>query len=232
MAIRRMFSKTVVCSGRFVRLSHMAQLLYYHLGMEADDDGYVEAYALLRVIGCGEESLEELEQAGFVTLCDRENLVVYILDWRRNNLIRADRYSPSIYLEQYPMENPEQKSEPDPIPSAPPAPQEETACPEEAVFLGDSRLTQVRLGKDRLDKNRLDKNRLAQHRSAQVSTGQVNLETGASRARNAGKEKSASPKTGEADMILGENSCNPFDILSNSKHFIESWKPPKKGVPV
>ena len=122
----------------------------------------------------------------------------------------------------------EQKSEPVPIPSTPeapqeePNPQEETACQTQAPFLGDSRLTQVRLGKNRLDKFRLD-----QHRS-----NQVRLETVASRARNAGKEKSASPKIEEADMIRDENTVNSFDILSNSKQFIETWKPPKKGVPV
>ena len=226
MAIRRMFSKTVVGSGRFLRMRLESQLLYYHLGMEADDDGYVEAYGRLRLNGCTEENLKELEKAGFVTVCDWEDLVVYILDWRRNNLIRADRYTPSIYREVYPMEDQkprEQKSEPkEPEAKAAEEAPEEPASQTQAPFLGDSRLTQVRSGKDRLDKFRLD-----QHRSNQVST-----ETVASRARNAGKEKSASPETGEADMICDKNAVNSFDILSNSKHFIESWKPPKKGVPV
>ena len=228
MANRRMFSRTVVCSGRFLRMSVEGQVLYYHLGMEADDDGYAEAYALLRISGCREENLEELEKAGFITVCDWENLVVYIRDWRRNNLIRTDRYTPSIYREIYPMENEkpqEQKSAP--VSEAAEEAREEPAPQTEAPFLGDRRLTQVRLGKDRLDKFSSD-----QHRSAQVSTGQVIFETGASRARNAGDEKSASPKTGEADMIRDENTVNSFDILSNSKHFIEAWKPPKKGVPV
>lgn len=228
MANRRMFSRTVVCSGRFLRLRVESQVLYYYLGMEADDDGYAEAYGRLGLTGCTEENLKELEKAGFVTVCDWEDLVVYILDWRRNNLIRADRYTPSIYREVYPMENLkplEQKSEPQ-QPEAEAAeealPQEETACPTQAPFSDASRLTQVRLGKNRLDKNSLD-----QHRS-----NQVRFETGASRARDAGNEKSASPKSGEADMIRGENTGNSFDILPDSKHFIESWKPPKKGVPV
>ena len=148
MANRRMFSRTVVCSGRFLRLSVESQVLYYYLGMEADDDGYAEAYGRLGLTGCTEENLKELEKAGFVTVCDWEDLVVYILDWRRNNLIRADRYTPSIYREVYPMEEQkpqEQKSDPVPIPSTPeapqeePNPQEETACQTQAPFLGDSR---------------------------------------------------------------------------------------------
>lgn len=224
MAARRMFSRTVVCSGRFMRLSVEAQVLYYRLGMEADDDGYAEAYGVLRLSGCSEENLTELEQAGFVTVCDWENLVVYIRHWRKNNLIRADRYNPSIYREVYPMEEQkpqEQKSEP--VSGAPEA-GSEPLHPEqtEAPFLVDRRLTQVRLGK-----NRLDQISSVQHRS-----NQVRLAAGAPRGRDAGDEKSASPETGEADMICDINSWNPFDILSNSKPFIDSWDPYKKEVPV
>ena len=108
MANRRMFARTVTGSGRFLRLDGQSRLLYFQLGMEADDDGFAEAYAQLVLTGAGLEHLNELENAGFITICDRENLVVYITHWRTNNLIRSDRYTPSIYRDVYP--NPEKGS--------------------------------------------------------------------------------------------------------------------------
>ena len=39
MAERRMFSKSVIGSARFLRMPASSRLLYYDLGMQADDDG-------------------------------------------------------------------------------------------------------------------------------------------------------------------------------------------------
>lgn len=38
MASRRMFSKDVVCSDRFLDMPASAQALYFQYGLEADDD--------------------------------------------------------------------------------------------------------------------------------------------------------------------------------------------------
>ena len=97
MANRRMFSRAITGSGRFLRLSAQARALYYDLGMEADDDGFVEAFVRLRATGAEEVHLRELEQAGLILVLDEYNLVVYIQDWSINNTIRRDRYTPSIY---------------------------------------------------------------------------------------------------------------------------------------
>ena len=42
MAERRMFAKSIIGSARFLRMPVSARLLYYDLGMQADDDGVVE----------------------------------------------------------------------------------------------------------------------------------------------------------------------------------------------
>ena len=42
MAERRMFSKTITNSARFLMMPPSARLLYYDLGMAADDDGVVD----------------------------------------------------------------------------------------------------------------------------------------------------------------------------------------------
>ena len=96
MAERRMFAKSVVESARFVRLPPMAQSLYFHLGMNADDDGVVEAFMILGSTRATEKDLKLLAEKGFVTILN-DDLVTHITDWTRNNQIRADRYHESAY---------------------------------------------------------------------------------------------------------------------------------------
>ena len=98
MAERRMFAKSIINSGRFLRMPPTSRLLYYDLGMAADDDGIVEAFAILRSTGATEDDLRVLAAKGFVTVLNGD-LVTYITDWNRNNLIKKDRYHPSIYKE-------------------------------------------------------------------------------------------------------------------------------------
>lgn len=50
MAARRMFAKSVVESARFLKMPVSSQNLYFHLGMNADDDGIVEAYAVMNLV--------------------------------------------------------------------------------------------------------------------------------------------------------------------------------------
>lgn len=91
-----MFSKKVVNSARFLRLPAAARLLYYDLGMSADDDGVVEAYTVLQMDKVPEKNLQVLADKGFVRILNRD-LVTVIVDWRVNNLIKKDRYHASIY---------------------------------------------------------------------------------------------------------------------------------------
>ena len=96
MAERRMFSKRVIGSARFLRMSGSTQALYFHLGMAADDDGIVEAYPIMQMVNASEDDLRLLAAKGFVKVLN-EDLVTYILDWQENNKIRADRKVNSIY---------------------------------------------------------------------------------------------------------------------------------------
>lgn len=97
MASRRMFSKRVISSARFMKLTRDAQVLYFHLCMNADDDGAVEGFPVRRAIGVEEDAYANLEGRGFIRVLDRENEVVYITDWAEHNKIRADRIQPSMY---------------------------------------------------------------------------------------------------------------------------------------
>lgn len=96
MAERRMFARSVVGSSRFLKLSVQARLLYFDLGMDADDDGYAEAFATMRKTGAKDKTLKDLENQGFIKKIT-DDPVVKIVDWTINNQIRKDRYHPSRY---------------------------------------------------------------------------------------------------------------------------------------
>ena len=96
MAERRMFARSIIGSARFLRMPPSSRPLYYDLGMEADDDGCVEAFAVMRKTGAAEDDLRVLASKGFLKVLN-DDLVSVILDWKTNNYIQKDRYHPSIY---------------------------------------------------------------------------------------------------------------------------------------
>lgn len=107
MASRRMFAKSITDSARFLRMPAAARLLYFDLGMQADDDGVVEAFTVIRTTGASEDDLKVLENKDFVSILN-DDLVAYICDWEVNNRIRKERHHPSIYinlLEQWKRDN-------------------------------------------------------------------------------------------------------------------------------
>jgi hypothetical protein len=98
MAERRMFSKRITSSAKFLMMPSSSQLLYFHLGMNADDDGVVEAYTVMLQCKASEGDLAMLLDRGFAELLDPSNRIIYLTDWPENNRIRADRKVNSIYL--------------------------------------------------------------------------------------------------------------------------------------
>lgn len=98
MAERRMFAKSIINSGRFLRMPPTSRLLYYDLGMMADDDGIVEAYSVMAQTKATEDDLRVLVAKGYIRILN-DDLVSLICDWNTNNSIRSDRYHPSIYAE-------------------------------------------------------------------------------------------------------------------------------------
>ena len=99
MAIKRMFSKTITNSSNFLMMPSSSQNLYFHLGMNADDDGFCEHFTVMRMTDSKPDDLKVLQAKGFIKVFDDKVLV--IIDWKENNNIRNDRYTPSKYLEIY-----------------------------------------------------------------------------------------------------------------------------------
>lgn len=98
MANRRMFSKVITNSDLFLDMPMSSQLLYFHLGMNADDDGFVQLRSVMRTLGSTEDDARVLFAKAM--LLKFEDGVVVIRDWLIHNEIRRDRYKPSFYSEQ------------------------------------------------------------------------------------------------------------------------------------
>ena len=228
MANRRMFARSVTSSGRFLRMSPQARLLYYDLGMEADDDGFAEGFARLAATRAEEEHLFELEQRGFITIPDRENLVVHITDWEVNNQIRKDRYTPSVYRSVYPQcvgEAPVEKTEPQQAEAPAEAIVQEESMDNhsetneapDGCHLVDQWLTQDRLGKDSLGKDRLDQDRLL-------------TEDARARARETAPNAAENP--GENQIDFEKKKQKAMELLLNTEHFGNTQASPERKQPV
>lgn len=99
MADRRMFNKQITRSDAFLDMPRSTRLLYYDLNLDADDDGFIDKYkSTMRLTGASEDDLKLLIAKSFVIPC--EDGLMVIKHWRINNLIRSDRYKPTVYQEQ------------------------------------------------------------------------------------------------------------------------------------
>lgn len=93
-----MFSPTVVSTDLFLEMPISTQALYFHLGMGADDDGFVGPKRIMRMIGASEDDLKILTVKKFVI--PFESGVIVIRHWKVNNLVRKDWYRPSTHTEE------------------------------------------------------------------------------------------------------------------------------------
>ena len=99
MAERRMFSKSIIDSDLFLDMPATTQMLYFHLAMRADDDGFINnPKRIMRMIGASDDDMRILIAKQFVILFDSG--IVVIKHWRIHNYIRSDRYKPSIFVEK------------------------------------------------------------------------------------------------------------------------------------
>lgn len=177
MANRRMFSKKITDTDKFLDMPASAQNLYFHLNMHADDDGFLgNAKTIKRMVGASDDDLKLLAAKQFLIPFD--DGVVVIKDWRIHNYIRSDRYRSTIYTDhknslqinenqQYELltEQPKKVGMTDGIPDG----NQDEYQMDTQVRLGKDRLGKVRLGKGRLDNTRQDKTPESQPEADSVS---------------------------------------------------------------
>ena len=134
MAQRRMFSPQIVESEEFLTMPVSSQALYFHLGMNADDDGFIQPKIIMRTVGSNDDDLKVLIAKRFIL--PFESGVVVIKHWLIHNLIQKDRYHQTRFLEEkgrlFIKENKAHTDNPGSV---------------------NKMLPQVRLGKVRLDNN-------------------------------------------------------------------------------
>lgn len=91
MAERRMFAKSIIDSDKFLSMPVSSRLLYYDLGMWADDDGFLNnPKKIIRNSGVTEDDLKILIAKNFIIPFDTG--VIVITAWQINNYLRNDRY--------------------------------------------------------------------------------------------------------------------------------------------
>jgi hypothetical protein len=160
MANRRMFAKTIIDSDAFLDMPPSTQVLYFHLAMRADDDGFINnPKTIMRIVGAKDDDIKLLVAKRFIIPFDSG--VVVIKHWRIHNYIQKDRYTETKYIEEknqliinkkngYSLKQIGLLDDEN-----------------DNVYILD---TQDRLGKDRLGKDRLGKDRLELERDKNKAT--------------------------------------------------------------
>ena len=93
-----MFCLDIVNSDAFLDMPLSAQALYFHLGMRADDDGFIgNPKSIQRLAGASQDDLMLLITKRFLIAFD--NGVIAIKHWRMNNYIQKDRKKDTVYIE-------------------------------------------------------------------------------------------------------------------------------------
>lgn len=137
-----MFTKIITESDLFLDMPLSAQCLYFHLNMEADDDGFIDSVKRIkRMIGASDDDLKLLIAKQF--LIPFESGVIVIKHWRLHNTLRKDRYKETIHIEEK-----EQLQE-----------NEDKSYSMVANWLPNG-CQMVAIDKSSIDKNRIDKNRI------------------------------------------------------------------------
>ena len=140
MAQRRMFSRKITESDQFLDMPMSAQSLYFHINMQADDDGFVgNVKTIKRMIGASDDDLKLLIAKQFLIPFDTG--IVVIRDWKIHNYIQKDRYTETFYKHEKAMLETTDNKQYQVM---------DTECIQNVSSLD----TQVRLGKDRLGKER------------------------------------------------------------------------------
>ncbi len=99
MAKRRMLSIEVIESDKFCSLPASSQMLYMHLNLNADDDGFVgNVNNLRRLLGVEKKYFRLLIERNYII--EFKTGVIAIIDWHVHNRVRADRYVRTRYIEE------------------------------------------------------------------------------------------------------------------------------------
>lgn len=95
MAQKRMFDRAIIDTDKFMDLPMSGKAIYFLLGMEADDEGFVSYKKVLRIHGGNEDDVKVLVAKGFLIMFPSG--VVVVTDWNKNNWLDNRRTRPTEY---------------------------------------------------------------------------------------------------------------------------------------
>ena len=160
MADHRMLSKRILGSTKFLKMPVDTRDLYFYLNMYADDDGIVEAYQVMKMLGSSEDNIRILAAKEYIKILN-DDLVTYILDWREHNSLRADRKINSFYkdlliqiIPDVKLLEPKQRADRKKEDGTSIGQPEDSQCPEE-VKLGKVNSSKVKKSKVNLDEGEI-----------------------------------------------------------------------------
>lgn len=89
----------IIDTDAFLDMPLSSQLLYFHLVMRADDEGFISnPKRIQRLIGCHDDDLKILIAKRFILTF--ESGVVVIKHWLIHNTIRMDRFNETVYIDE------------------------------------------------------------------------------------------------------------------------------------
>lgn len=219
MAKKRMLSEAILNSDAFMDMPLSAQMLYVHLNMRADDDGFVASPKRIRMlIGAGEDDMKLLIAKRFILVF--QSGVIVIKHWRLHNYIKNDRYKPTLYQEEKKLLSVKKNgvyTDRPLLPEEMPAPKgisDGTKMEPECIQNGTTLEPQVRLGKDRLELGKvsleLDKDNINNN-----LCGDGDMRAGVEAVRKYFDERSLNPNIflGTTETLMSEVSSITTEIF-------------------
>lgn len=159
MAERRMFAKSVIDSDLFLDMPPTTQMLYFHLAMRADDDGFINnPRRIQRMIGASDDDMRILIAKQFILTF--ENGVIVIRHWKLHNYIRKDMYHPTEYQAERQMLSLKNNKSPYELNADAGSQDSSRTCNGYATDSSRTCNENVSIGKDRKGKDRIGKVRL------------------------------------------------------------------------
>jgi hypothetical protein len=153
MSSKRMFNTQIVDSDAFLSMPLSSQALYFHLGMSADDDGFLNnPVQIARAINASQDDMNLLLLKKFILRFDTG--VMVIKHWKINNYIRSDRYKPTLYQDELRQLEVKQDGGYRFIGAIE---NEKTPINQQVLPVGYQKDTEIRLDKIKLDKSSIDK---------------------------------------------------------------------------
>jgi len=93
-----MFDRDIISSDSFTEMTSDAQSLYFHLGVNADDEGFVSPRGIMRMISAPEDALRILVVKNFVI--PFKSGVVVITNWHQNNYLDKHKIKETQHQEE------------------------------------------------------------------------------------------------------------------------------------